>query len=284
MSGPQRPGRGEPPPPALPALPVPPTPPALPEEAIADLMGFVLAGRHERLTDLANASLPAPARAALGPIHDTLAVMALTAEPVAPSAALRARLMSSLAKGKRKPRAALVVVDMLKDHLTPGRPSEVPRARDIVPALAKRIEDARKQGVPVVFVVDEHDASDPDLEMWGAHNVRGTDGPEIWPELNPTPKDRVVKKSTYSAFVGSELQTVLDELKVETLVLTGCLTELGMLATATDAMQRGFVVDVPPDSQAGSSPELEHVAMGLMRVLAPYGPARKARLEMLAAA
>lgn len=256
----------------------------LPEEAVADLLGFVLAGRHERLSDLASASLPAAARAALAPIHDTLGAMALAAEPIAPGAALRARLMASVAKSKEKPRSALVVVDMLKDHLTPGRPSEVPRARDIVPALAKRIEDARKEGMPVVFIVDQHDADDPDLEMWGAHNIRGTDGPEIWPELNPSPNDRVVAKSTYSAFVGSNLQSVLDELKVETLVLTGCLTELGMLATATDAMQRGFVVDVPPDSQAGSSPELEHVAMGLMRVLAPYGPARKKRLEMLAAA
>ncbi len=253
----------------------------LPEEAIADLAAFVLAGRHERLSDLAIASLPEPARAALGPIHDALGAMALGADPIAPSAALRARLMATLTT-KSEPRTALVVVDMLKDHLTMGRPSEVPRARDIVPALAKRIGDARKRGVPVVFVVDEHEASDPDLEVWGAHNVRGTDGPDIWPELGPTAADRVVKKSTYSAFVGSELQAVLDELKVETLVLTGCLTELGVLATATDAMQRGFAVEVPPDAQAGSSAELEHVAMGLMRVLAPYGPARKARLEMLA--
>jgi nicotinamidase-related amidase len=192
-------------------------------------------------------------------------------------------VLASIKKRAEKPKAALVVVDMLKDHLTPGRPSEVPRAREIVPALRTRIEEARKTGIPVVFVVDEHEPDDPDLEMWGAHNIKGTDGPEIWPDLAPQPADRVVKKSTYSAFVGSDLIKVLDELKVETLILTGCLTELGLLATATDAMQRGFAVDVPPDSQAGSSPELEHVAMGLMRVLAPYGPARKARLEMLAA-
>jgi nicotinamidase-related amidase len=256
----------------------------LPEDAEADLLGFVLAGRHERLADLANASLPEAARAVLPSIYDTLAALGLAADPVAPSAALRARLLASLKKRAEKPRSVLVVVDMLKDHLTPGRPSEVPRAREIVPALAKRIADARKDGTPVVFVVDEHEPDDPDLEMWGAHNVKGTDGPEIWPDLHPASTDRVVKKSTYSAFVGSELASVLDELRVDTLVLTGCLTELGLLATATDAMQRGFAVDVPPDAQAGSSVELEHVAMGLMRVLAPFGPARKKRLEQIARA
>jgi nicotinamidase-related amidase len=76
---------------------------------------------------------------------------------------------------------------------------------------------------------------------------------------------------------------VLDELKVDTLVLTGCLTEIGIMATATDAMQQGFAIEVPPDSQAGSSPEAEMAAMGTMRVMAPFGPARKARLERLAA-
>jgi nicotinamidase-related amidase len=257
--------------------------PRLPDDAVADLLAFALSGRHERLTDLALSSVPAPARAVLPSLHDTVAALAYAEEPKAPSAALRARLMASAKKRGEKPRAALVVVDMLKDHLTPGRPSEVPRARDIVPALKKRIEDARKSGVPVVYIVDQHEPDDPDLDVWGAHNVKGTDGPEIWPDLAPASSDRIVSKSTYSAFVGSDLLKVLDELKVETLILTGCLTELGILATATDAMQRGFAVEVPPDSQAGSSQELEHVAMGLMRVLAPYGPARKARLEMLAA-
>src|SRR5437763_959495 len=118
-------------------------PPSPPEDAPdeAELLGFVLAGRHERLADLATASLPDAARAALPPIYDTLAAMALAATPVTPSAALRARVLSALTKRTEKPRSALVVVDMLKDHLTPGRPAEVPRARAIVPALAKRIEE-----------------------------------------------------------------------------------------------------------------------------------------------
>jgi nicotinamidase-related amidase len=255
----------------------------LPDDAVADLLAFAFSGRRERLTDLALSSVPAPARATLPILHDTLATLGLADPPMAPSAALRARLLASFKKRSLEPKAALVVIDMLKDHLTPGRPSEVPRARNIVPALRTRIDDARKGGVPVVFVVDEHEPDDPDLEIWGAHNVTGTDGPEIWPDLGPQSTDCVVKKSTYSAFVGSDLLKVLDELKVETLILTGCLTELGLLATATDAMQRGFAVEVPPDAQAGSSAEVECMAMGLMRVLAPFGPARKARLAVLTA-
>ena len=68
-------------------------------------------------------------------------------------------------------------------------------------------------------------------------------------------------------------------MRIDTLVLTGCLTEIGIMATATDAMQRGFAIEIPPDTQAGSSPFAEAAALGTIGVMAPFGPARKARLE-----
>jgi nicotinamidase-related amidase len=134
-----------------------------------------------------------------------------------------------------------------------------------------------------VYVVDEHDEDDPDLLAWGRHAVRGSPGAAIWHELAPAAPDLVVAKPSYSAFFRSELEVVLDRLGVDTLILVGCLTELGILATATDAMQRGFAVEVPPDSQAGSSAMAEDAALGVVRVMAPFGPARQARLDRRAA-
>ncbi len=72
---------------------------------------------------------------------------------------------------------------------------------------------------------------------------------------------------------------MLDDLKVDTIVLTGCLTEIAILATATEALQRGFAVEVPADAQAGSSEGAEQVVLGVLGVMPPYGPARRARLE-----
>ncbi len=93
----------------------------------------------------------------------------------------------------------------------------------------------------------------------------------------------MVKKPTYSGFVGSRLEDVLDELKVDTLLLTGCLTEIGIMATATDALQRGYAIEVPADCQAGLAEPLEQGAMAALRLMAPFGPAREARLARLAA-
>ena len=77
---------------------------------------------------------------------------------------------------------------------------------------------------------------------------------------------------------------MLDALKVDTIVLTGCLTEIGILATATEALQRGFAVEVPADAQAGANETAERVVLGVLAIMPPYGPARRARLEAAQAA
>jgi nicotinamidase/pyrazinamidase len=265
---------------------------AVNEEQIAELVAAVLAGRPERLLSAALALEPAETRTAFASVAQAVATLGLTAEPLAPSPALRQRILATVGarqaarEGRGTARRAVVVLDMIKEHLTPGMPLEVPRARAIVPAIRERLDRARADGVPVIYLVDEHDLADQDLdgvEGWGAHAIRGSEGTDVWPELAPRDGDRVVKKSTYSAFTGSELAKVLDELSVDTLVLTGCLTEIGLLATATDALQRGFAVEIPPDAQAGSSELTEQVAIGVLGLMPPYGPARRSRLDTLAA-
>lgn len=209
----------------------------------------------------------------------------MTDETVAPSASLRTRVLASFGSARaRTPRRALVVCDMIVDHLVPGRPMEVPRARAIVDALANRIAGARAAGVPVVYVVDRHAPDDPELDEWGSHAVEGTEGADVWPPLAPQPGDRVVTKPSYSAFFGSELESVLEALSVDTLVLTGCATEVQLLATGTDALQRGFALEMPPDTQAGASEVGERVALAVLSGLAPFVPARRARLARLKSA
>jgi nicotinamidase-related amidase len=256
------------------------------EEQIAELAAAVLAGRPERVQETVLAAEPSAVRAAYGQVAEAVAALGLALEPQPPSSGLRGRTLATVqARRSATPRSALIVLDMIKEHLTPGNSLEVPRARAIVPALRERLAAARANGIPIVYVVDEHDPADHDLdgvEGWGTHAVRGSEGTEVWPEIAPAAGERIVKKATYSAFTGSELGKVLDELKVDTIVLTGCLTEIGILATATEALQRGFAVEVPPDAQAGANEGFERVALGVLGVMPPYGPARRARLEAVA--
>jgi nicotinamidase-related amidase len=262
------------------------------EELTSEIAAQILSGRPQRLLDMAIAQLPIPPEVALrelAAVNEALAALAhdpqLVDKNALPSAGLRDRILKTLSsKSQTKPiRRALLVIDMLNDHLTPGRPLEVPRARAIIPALEARIEAARKESTPIVYVCDQHEPNDSDMEEWAVHNVRGTEGAEVWPTLAPKSGDRVVHKPTYSAFTRSDLAEVLKDLKVDTLVLSGCSTELGMLATATDALQRGYAIEIPRDTQAGMIEASEQMALVMLSVMPPYGPAREQLLAQLAA-
>ena len=50
------------------------------------------------------------------------------------------------------------------------------------------------------------------------------------------------------------------------------MTEVGIAATATDALQRGFVVTVPPDCQAGSTALTEQLTLLSLSTMPPYDP------------
>lgn len=249
----------------------------LSEEDAANLLALVLAQRPERLQGFAIATQPEEVRMAAAELTTVIATLALVEPAAVASTELRARVLRSLAASKTR-REALVIVDMINDHLTPGSVLEVARAREIVPALATRIEAARKNHTPIVYVVDHHEPDDSDLDDWGVHAVAGSEGAKVWPALAPQPGDHLVQKPSYSGFFSSRLEGVLRELRVDTLTLTGCSTELQLFATATDALQKGFAVEVPADLQAGLSEGAEQHALAVMNMLMPYKPAREALL------
>ena len=152
-------------------------------------------------------------------------------------------------------RKALVVVDMLNDFVRPGAPLEVPAAREIVPALRRRVAKARRDGELVVFVCDTHRKNDPEFARmgWLPHSVEGTPGSGVVSALSPVPGDVVVEKRTYSGFHRTALESVLRRHGVWAVTLAGCVTNVGILYTAADAAMRGYHVTVDERHVAGLS-------------------------------
>lgn len=235
------------------------------------LLAHLLAGTPDHTLDALVTPSPEDA-AELAELRSTLVDLASETAPVVPSARLRQRLLAARPRPRRPERPVVVVLDMINDHLTPGRALELPRARDIVAALKRRLGEARSKGIPVVYACDSHAADDPDFDVWPRHALEGTEGAAIWPDLAPEPGDRVVTKPTYSAFTRSTLGPLLEELGADEIVLTGCATELGMQATAVEALQRGYVVTIPPDCQAGVSALAENMALLTLAAMPPYDP------------
>ncbi|MEO7327960.1 MAG: isochorismatase family cysteine hydrolase [Minicystis sp.] len=235
------------------------------------LMAMVMARAPERAVS-ALASLSPEDTADLGEIRETLAALSLAAPAVTPPPSLKVRLLAARPRPRRPQKPVLLVLDMIQDHLTPGLAMEVPRARAIVPALQRRIAAARAQAMPIIYVCDTHEEGDPDYAEWPRHAAKGTPGAQVWPDLAPEPGDHLIEKPTYSAFTRSKLGPLLDALHADEIILTGCATELGLSITATDALQRGFVVTVPTDCQAGVSEMAEHMTLLTLSMLPPYDP------------
>ncbi len=159
---------------------------------------------------------------------------------------------------------ALLVIDMLNDFVKGSL--KVPEAEAIIPKIKELIDACRVKGVPVVYVCDSHvKGVDKELEIWGPHAVRGSWGAEVVDELKPTPNDFVVLKRRYSGFFETDLDLLLRELGVETVVLTGVATEICVQHTAADAFFRGYRVIVVKDATAGLTRESHERALEYMR-------------------
>ncbi len=138
---------------------------------------------------------------------------------------------------------AVLVIDMINDFVT-GK-FENDRAKRIVPAIANLLESARKSEKPVIYVSDSHPEDDEEFSIWGPHAVAGSKGSEIIPELKPEEKDHTLSKTKYSAFYNTDLDSLLEKLGVDEVVLAGVLTHICIQHTAADAFFRGYKVIIP---------------------------------------
>ncbi len=165
------------------------------------------------------------------------------------------------------PKEALLIIDMLNDFVLQGAPLEVPETKKIIPTIKREIEAARKEGKPVIYVCDTHEPDDKEFSRfgWPAHAVKGTAGAQVVDELKPQVDDIIIEKTTYSGFYNTKLDETLKRLGIDSLRLTGCVTHICVMFTASDAVLRDYKVTVVKDGVAGLSEEDHEAALRIMR-------------------
>lgn len=164
-------------------------------------------------------------------------------------------------------KTAFVIVDMLNDFVKEGGSLVVPGAVNIIPNIKRRLDDARSQDMPVIYLTDAHRPDDPEFEMWPLHSVSGTWGAQVIDELKSQPEDYVIPKRRYSGFFGTQLELILRELSIDTLIITGVLTNICVFFTAIHAKALAYRVIVPRDSVASTSKEDHDWALHQMKDL-----------------
>lgn len=174
---------------------------------------------------------------------------------------------------------AILVVDMLNDFVTGSLACE--RGKAIVAATAQLLDAAREADVPVIFCNDAHVKDiDRELAIWGDHAIAGTPGAQVIPELGLSDSDYVVPKRRYSGFFQTDLDILLRELGVKTVVMTGLHTHMCVRHTSADAFCLGY--DVVVAKEATDSFTEEDYLGGLAYLKTCYGAEAYGNEELIA--
>jgi ureidoacrylate peracid hydrolase len=168
-------------------------------------------------------------------------------------------------------RTALVVVDMQNAFMLPGVAHALcPMAEKIVPNINRLAQAVRMTGGTVIWIKTTF--KDDALKNWstyfemvrpeqGARRVAaltaGNKGHELWAALDVRADDLIVEKNRFSAFIqgSSNLAEVLRERGLDTVLITGTVTNVCCESTARDAMMLNFKTIMVTDGNAAVTDE-----------------------------
>jgi len=172
-------------------------------------------------------------------------------------------------------KTALVVVDLQNAFMMPGvAHSECKMAPKIVPNVNRLAQAVRATGGKVVWIQTAF--IEESLEDWSVlHGMalpartekriealsRGSKGYELWAELEVKPEDLIVEKLRFSAFIqgSSNLADVLRTHGLDTVLITGTVTNVCCESSARDAMMTNFKTIMVSDGNAAMT-QAEHDA------------------------
>lgn len=185
-------------------------------------------------------------------------------------------------------RTALLVIDLQNYFMEPGQALEIPAARDIVANVNRLARASRKSRAAVVWI--QMTQSPEEMKSWSVfydhlnrkeraleemHRLsEGDHGHALWAGLEVEPGDLKVRKRRFSAFIqgSSDLESILRERGIDTVIITGTTTNTCCQTTALDAMMLNFKVVFVSDATAALTDEM-HCAV-LANILNCFGDVR----------
>ncbi len=184
-------------------------------------------------------------------------------------------------------RVALLIIDMQRDFLESGGFGEslgndVRLLRAAIAPCRALLDGARKAGLLVIHTREGHrpDLSDaPSTKLnrgaprhrigalgpMGRILVRGEPGHGIVAALAPVPGEPVIDKPGKGAFYATDLQAVLANRGVDTLIVCGVTTEVCVHTTVREANDRGYRCIVPGDACASYFPEFHAIGLEMIK-------------------
>jgi len=140
---------------------------------------------------------------------------------------------------------ALIIVDMLKIFFE--QTQKLPASKNLdktAQNIKILLDECRNRKIPVIYSNDAFNpaeaATEPHFRIFGVHAIKGDPLSEVIDMLAPTESDFVVEKRMYDGFFETRLDSVLRNLKVQTVMVTGTWTNACVKHTVMGAWARSY--------------------------------------------
>lgn len=183
-------------------------------------------------------------------------------------------------------RTALLIIDMQRDFIEPGGfgamlGNDVSLLRRAIEPIGALLSAFREAGLLVLHTREGHrpDLSDAppsklargrgetkigDVGPMGRILIRGEAGHDIIPELYPLAGEPVIDKPGKGSFCQTDLELILKNRGIKTLIVCGVTTEVCVHTTVREANDRGFECLVPADCAASYFPDFHETALRMI--------------------
>jgi nicotinamidase-related amidase len=174
---------------------------------------------------------------------------------------------------------ALLVVDMQNDFVREGAPMEVPDARKTITQNKALIAYCRQAGIPVIFtrfigttersllwnwspkIAPPLRACNKGYKRYYADVKQTLECTDVVDELSPKDGEVIIDKYGYGAFHETRLDSILKAMGVQSLILTGTVTQICVEETGREAFHYGYKTTMVTDAVSSFMPDLHAAAI-----------------------
>jgi ureidoacrylate peracid hydrolase len=156
---------------------------------------------------------------------------------------------------------AILVVDMLNDFFKDGGAMILEGGEALYVPHRRLLSAARAAGMPVLWLNQSLPPDDSLFEMRAVHCLAGSWGAQVVDELPVEAEDIIIPKRRYSGFFQTMLDLSLRERGIDTVIVTGVVTNICVRSTVHDAFFLRYKVLVPEDLVMATSPQAQEVTL-----------------------
>jgi ureidoacrylate peracid hydrolase len=182
-------------------------------------------------------------------------------------------------------KTGILFFDILNGYYHQASEKAKARKKPMVEGAVRLMKMGREAGIPIFFAKGNHRADGAtsvvaltdtkiDLSPWPDGGVptkdkpvalEGSSGAEVIPELDPRPDDYYIPKYRWSAFFQTYLDLALRARKIDTILMSGGSTDVGLAATVFAARDLDYNIVIVRDACASVHDQRAHdVLMDLM--------------------